>query len=608
MRIGLLLGMFFFLCFTAKTQQKPVHKEIGSVLEEMRIYNQNAWKRDSNAGYVLGRFTEDGYREEYRFYKKLADKLSRIQKNTLSFDDQVNLDLLQHEVLDHLATGRFQSYLNPILSDWGFHTSLAGRANTSFRTKKDAEAYIRLLNDVPRYVAENLALMRKGLERGISQPKAILQGYETTYRQHIVDTVERSVFWKPFAQKPTGIADDDWKDLQTAAKIAIRKNVIQAYRSIDAFFTNEYLPKTRTTLGASHFPEGTAFYEDRVRHYTTTSMTAEEVYAVGLKEVDRIKRAMDSVLRVVNFTGTLQEFIAYLRTDPKFYPKTGDDLLKEASFIAKKVDGKLPSLFGKLPRQPYTVTAVPDYLAPSFTTGRYSSAPINSTRPGEYWVNTYNLPSRTLYTLEALTLHESVPGHHLQIALAQELSHLPEFRRRLYINAFGEGWGLYSEYLGHEMGFYKDPYSLFGRLTYDMWRACRLVIDVGIHLKGWTREEAVRYLADHTALSLHEVNTEVNRYISWPGQALAYKIGEIKIKELRQKAEAELKEDFDVRSFHDMLHSNGSVTLSVLEKMTERFIREQKAKRKKPELVLHRKCGKLVRLPFWKTKSAILHV
>jgi uncharacterized protein (DUF885 family) len=300
-----------------------------------------------------------------------------------------------------------------------------------------------------------------------------------------------------------------------------------------------------------------------------------------LAEVERIRRQMDSVIKAVNFTGSFQEFISFLRTDERFYPKTGDALLKEASFIAKKADGKLPSLFGRLPRQPYTVAPVPDYLAPSFTTGRYSGAPINSNRSGEYWVNTYNLPSRTLYTLEALTLHEAVPGHHLQIALTQELHNLPEFRRNLYINAFGEGWGLYSEYLGHEMGFYKDPYSLFGRLTYEMWRACRLVIDVGLHTKGWSREQAVKYLADQTALSLHEVNTEVNRYISWPGQALAYKIGEIKIREMRRKAEEALKEQFDVRAFHDMVLSNGTVTLSVLERMTDRFIQQELKKKKR---------------------------
>jgi uncharacterized protein (DUF885 family) len=438
-----------------------------------------------------------------------------------------------------------------------------------------------MLADIPRYVDENLALMRKGLALGISQPKVILAGYEATYNQHIVDSVEASVFWKPFNKRPVGIEEKEWTTLQQMARPLVLKNAVGSFKKIQEFFSNEYLPKARTTLGAAEFPNGKAFYEDRVRHYTTTTLSSEEVYQIGLAEVARIKRQMDSVIRIVNYKGSFQEFVNHLRTDPKFYPKTGEDLLKEASFIAKKVDGKLPALFGKLPRQPYTVAPVPDYLAPTFTAGRYSGASISSTRAGEYWVNTFNLPSRTLYTLEALTLHEAVPGHHLQIALTQELESLPEFRKNFYINAFGEGWGLYSEYLGHEMGFYKDPYSLFGRLTYEMWRACRLVIDVGLHTKGWTREEAVKYLADHTALSLHEVNTEINRYISWPGQALAYKMGEIKIKEMRQKAEAALGTDFDVRAFHDMVLGNGTVTLSLLEKMTDRFIQQELKKKKR---------------------------
>ena len=281
---------------------------------------------------------------------------------------------------------------------------------------------------------------------------------------------------------------------------------------------------------------------------------------------------MNDVLKEVKFKGTLKAFITYLRNEPKFFAPTGDQLLKEASYIAKKADGMLPSLFGKLPRQPYNVEAVPDYLAPTYTAGRYSGSPIKSKNAGHYWVNTYNLKSRTLYTLESLTLHEAVPGHHLQAALTQELDSLPEFRRNLYINSFGEGWGLYSEWLGYEMGFYKDSYSRFGRLTYEMWRACRLVIDVAIHTKNWTRDQAVDYLASNTALSLHEVNTEINRYISWPGQALAYKIGELKIKELRQRAEKKLKDKFDVRFFHDMVLSQGTVTLAVLEKMVDYWI------------------------------------
>jgi len=280
-------------------------------------------------------------------------------------------------------------------------------------------------------------------------------------------------------------------------------------------------------------------------------------------------------MKQVKFSGSLHEFIDRLRSDPKFYVTSPEQLLKEATYIAKKADGQLPRFFALLPRQPYGVEPVPAHLAPTYTAGRYSGAAINSKKAGFYWVNTYDLKSRPLYALEALTLHEAVPGHHLQISLTKELQNLPEFRRNLYVNAFGEGWGLYSEFLGTEMGFYKDPYSLFGRLTYEMWRACRLVLDVALHTKGWTREQAVSYLSENTALSLHEVNTEINRYISWPGQALAYKIGELKIRELRKKAEDKLKDKFDIREFHGVLLSQGTVTLKILEQMVDKYIAEK---------------------------------
>jgi uncharacterized protein (DUF885 family) len=280
-------------------------------------------------------------------------------------------------------------------------------------------------------------------------------------------------------------------------------------------------------------------------------------------------------MKQVKYSGRLKQFISKLRTDPKFYVTSPEQLLKEAAYIAKKADGQLPKFFSLLPRQPYGVEPVPAHLAPTYTAGRYAGASINSKRAAHYWVNTYNLKSRPLYALEALTLHEAVPGHHLQISLTKELDKLPEFRRNLYVNAFGEGWGLYAEFLGTEMGFYKDPYSLFGRLTYEMWRACRLVLDVAIHTKGWTREQAVNYLSENTALSLHEVNTEINRYISWPGQALAYKMGELKIRELRKKAEDKLKDKFDIREFHSIVLSQGTVTLTILEQMVNRYIAER---------------------------------
>ncbi|GAB2451533.1 hypothetical protein GCM10011375_37040 [Hymenobacter qilianensis] len=564
-----------------RAQQQPVQKEIAAALAAIKDFEKQSWKRDSSSNQVLRSRTESSFAAKGRFYQKINAQLKAINQKSLSFDDQINLELLSHDVLDELAEYQFKSYLNPIQTDAGFHATLASRGNTIIHSKKDAEQYLILLKDIPRFVDENLQLMRLGIAAGITQPREVLNGYETSYTQHIVETAEQSVFWKPFATKPASISEADWAALQTTAKAVINKDVTSSYRKIKTFFDQEYLPKARPTLGASGFPDGRAYYEDRVRHFTTTNLTSEQVYQLGLKEVARIRGEMDNVIRDVKFKGNFKEFIAFLRTDPQFQPKTADALLKDAAYIAKTVEGKLPSLFGKLPRQPFTVVPVPEYLAPNYTAGRYSRAPISSTRAGEYWVNTSNLPNRTLYTLESLTLHEAVPGHHLQISLTQELTGLPEFRRNSYINAFGEGWGLYSEYLGHEMGFYKDPYSLFGRLTYEMWRACRLVIDVGIHSKGWTREQAVAYLADNTALSLHEVNTEVNRYILWPGQALAYKMGELKIKEMRQKAEVALKDDFDIRAFHDMVLSNGTVTLSILEKMTDRFIQEQQGKIKK---------------------------
>ena len=568
-----------FLFFNLLTQaQSGIDSRIQTIITDIHNYNQKEWLKDSSNGYLLRVFTEESLLNKYNFYKETQKKLLLIDRSKLAFDDQINIELLEHGIKDTLSIYEYKYYLNPLLSDVGFHTGIASRAYTTFSNLKDAQKYITLLQDVPRYVEDFLKLMRRGLTIGISQPDIIVIGLEPTYKSHIVDSIENSIFWKPFANRPFNIKEDDWNMLQANAGAAIKQKVIPSYRKIQSFFQNEYLPKTRKTLGASAFPQGGKFYEDRVRHYTTTDLSSEEVFQIGLKEVARIKSDMDKVITQVSFKGSFKEFISYLRTDTRFQPKSAEALLMEASYIAKKVDGKLPSLFGKLPRQPYTVAPVPEYLAPAYTTGRYSGAPIDSKRSGEYWVNTYNLPSRTLYTLEALTLHEAVPGHHLQIALTQELENLPPFRKNFYINAFGEGWGLYSEYLGHEMGFYKDPYSLFGRLTYEMWRACRLVIDVGIHTKNWTREQAVAYLADHTALSLYEVNTEINRYISWPGQALAYKIGEIKIKEMRAKAELALKEKFDVRAFHDMVLSNGTVTLSLLEKMTERFIIDQQRK------------------------------
>lgn len=572
MRIFFLFPLLILAAYVQAQPPQTKDSVINSILKSISDFRTKETKRDSTLNHPLGSNEEDDFLRRYRFFDSVNTALNKIDKNSLTADGKINLELLKYDVEEDVSTYTYKSYLNPILSDAGFHTGLASMGSQVLSSKKEFENYIQRLMDIPRFMDENIALMRKGLQLGICQPRSILDGYENTYEQHIVTDVEKSVFWKPFTKKPFAINEEDWKKLTTEGKQAVQQYAISGFRTLKTFFDKEYLPKTRTTIGASHFPNGLAFYQDRVHHYTTTDLTYEEIYQLGLKEVARIRKEMEEVLKEVKFKGTMKEFIAFLRTDPKFYATTPEQLLKEASFIAKKADGMLPLLFGKLPRQPYGVEPVPEHLAPTYTAGRYSGAPIASKRAGNYWVNTYDLKSRSLYNLEALTLHEAVPGHHLQIALTKEMTELPLFRRNLYVNAFGEGWGLYSEFLGTEMGFYKDPYARFGRLTYEMWRACRLVLDVALHTKGWTRQQGVDYLAENTALSLHEVNTEINRYISWPGQALAYKMGELKIKEMRKRAEEKLKDKFDVREFHDLVLSQGSVTLKILEEIVDNWI------------------------------------
>ena len=349
--------------------------------------------------------------------------------------------------------------------------------------------------------------------------------------------------------------------------------LINQYKKIKSYFEDEYFPNTRKGLGVSTVPNGKDFYQNRINYYTTsTGYTANDIHQIGLNEVARIKAEMQAIIDALGFEGSFSDFLKFLRTDEQFYPKTAKELLMFARDISKRIDAELPKFFKTLPRKPYGVVPVPEAIAPNYTAGRYSGSDSETTA-GFYWVNTYNLPSRTLYTIPALTAHEAVPGHHLQISLNKELPEtIPAFRRRLYLSAYGEGWGLYTEYLADEMGIYTTPYEKFGQLTYEMWRACRLVVDTGVHAKGWTREQMLDFMSENTALSIHEVTTETDRYISWPGQALSYKIGEIKIRELRKKAEETLGEKFDIREFHEVILEEGTVTLSILEKRMNNYI------------------------------------
>jgi uncharacterized protein (DUF885 family) len=514
-----------------------------------------------------------------QFYRELLGKLEKIERAQLRHDDQINFDIFKMQLQGNLDDFEYKTYLIPFTVDAGFHIGFARLPNQMpFAVARDYENYIKRLQAFPEYVAQHIDLLKEGLKIGMTMPQVVLQGFDVTMVTHVVDDPAQSVFYAPLAKFPATIPVDEQNRLIVAGVEAIRESIVPAYRRLLEFMTNEYIPNARTSIGASELPNGRDYYAQRIRHFTTLDMSVDEVHQLGLSEVQRIRSEMMEIIKQVGFTGDFAAFLKFLRTDPQFYAKTPEELLKEACYIAKRMDAKLPALFKTLPRLPYGVQAVPAHLAPKYTGGRYVGPALGSTEPGYYWVNTYALENRPLYVLESLTLHEAVPGHHLQTALARELEGLPNFRRFLYLSAFGEGWGLYSERLGLEAGFYTNPYSNFGRLTYEMWRACRLVVDTGIHAKGWSREQAMDFMASNTALSLHEVRTETDRYISWPGQALAYKIGELKIRELRRKAEDALGEKFDVREFHDEVLRNGAIPLSVLESEVMAYIQVKQAK------------------------------
>lgn len=506
-------------------------------------------------------------------------ELEAIDRSRLSGQDLVTYDVLAWHLKVNIEDWEVGQHRFPITSDSGFHTDIARLGDgLRFASTRDYENYIARLRLLPTYFEQHIEMLRDGIRAGMVLPRISLEGYDVTITAHVVESAEKSLFWTPFEQFPPGVPEADRSRLQAAGRAAILEAAVPPFAAFRDFLHEEYLPASRDTVGASAMKGGAAYYDQRVRYYTTLDLTADQVHQKGLEEVARIRAEMQQVIDKVGFKGSFADFLAFLRTDPRFYAKTPQELMERAAFLAKKADAKLPAFFGKLPRLPYGVEPVPDYLAPVYTAGRYAPAARGSKQAGTYWVNTYALDKRPLYALESLTLHEAVPGHHLQGALAQELENVPQFRRDLYISAFGEGWGLYSERLGIEMGFYTDPYADFGRLTYEMWRAARLVVDTGMHAKGWTRDQALDYLASNTALSLHEVKTEIDRYIAWPGQALSYKIGELHIRALRARAEKELGPRFDIRVFHDKILENGAVPLPVLTNTIEAWIAEEKKK------------------------------
>lgn len=501
-------------------------------------------------------------------WQQVLKQLDGIDVKQLSPEEQINYAVYRAQIQNLLAAQQFKQWQMPFNSDSAFWSDVGYELDSdNLHSLKDYRNYLDRLGQVPAYFSQEIDNMRDGLARGFSVPREVLNGRDVSIASvaELKDPTQSS-FYKPFLKLPDNIEPVDAEQLRKQARALIADKIIPAYAQLLGFFRNEYVPKARTTLAAEKMPDGEAWYRQQIIEYTTLDVTPGAVHEVGLNLVAKLHDDMVKTMQETGFKGSFADFLHYLRTDPQFYAKTPDELLMRTAWVAKQVDAQLGRYFGRLPRQRFAIVPVPDDIAPYYTSGRGGAS--------TYLVNTYDLPSRPLYNMPALTLHESMPGHSLQLALAQEQHDQPDFRRNGYISAYGEGWGLYSEYLGNEMGIYKTPYERFGYLTYQMWRACRLVVDTGIHHLGWTRQQAIDYMTQNTALSDREIANEVDRYISWPGQALSYELGYLKLLELRKKAEQDLGPKFDIRHFHDTVLALGSVPLPVLEKRIDRFIAE----------------------------------
>lgn len=547
-------------------------EEFHAILAEHR---QNAeteqvfFRRDPDAWRMngeLAEFTAEARERRREFNEAILARLEAIDVGDLDPNDQVSYRLFLYERLTERDSYSQKDHFFPFSSLTGYHTYFAeAPAAMSFLSADDYEKYLVSLADFPRYNREQIALLREAISAGYTHYCESIAGYEETISVHIVDDVTESGLYLPFANFPLQVSEEQRADFTARGVELIESSVIAGYQELLDFYLSEYLPACRQTVGITTLDGGSEYYEYLIRYYTTTDMSPDEIHRLGLAEVERIRGEMDAIIRQVGFDGDFREFLDYLRTEPRFYAKSESEFLGRAALISKIAEGLLPKYFGLLPRNTYSIKANPSRGA------FYQPSTGDGTTSGTYFLGVTNLDSRPLYTLEALTLHETVPGHHLQTALAMELE-LPEFRRQLYHSAYGEGWGLYSEFLGREMGLYQDPYSDFGRLTFEAWRACRLVVDTGLHAFGWSRREAIDYMLANTALSERGVTSEIDRYITWPAQALSYKIGELKIKELRNKAEEALGDDFDLREFHDTVLGNGSLPIAVLEEIVDAWI------------------------------------
>lgn len=504
--------------------------------------------------------------ERLVYWQRVLKQLDALDVGRLSPANQVNYAVYHRQIANRVAGQKFKVWQMPFNSDSAFWADIHYQLEEpALRTADDYQHYLVQLEQIPAYFDQQIDNMRLGLKRGFSVPRAVLDGRDASIAAEAdLAKPTRSRFYRPLEHLPSGIDDEKAQELRGKAQRIIRDEVIPAYAKLLAFFRDEYLPQARKTLAAEDLPDGKAYYRQQILEYTTLDQSPDVIHKTGLEQVARIHAEMLKTMADAGFQGSFAEFLHFLRSDPRFYARTPQELLDKSAWVAKQVDGQMARFFGHLPRSRFTIKPVPAAIAPYYTSGRGG--------PDVYLVNTYDLKSRPLFNMPALTLHESYPGHALQLQLAREASGQPEFRRDGYISAYGEGWGLYSEFLGKEMGIYDTPYKRFGFLTYQMWRACRLVVDTGIHHMGWGRQQAIDYMMKNTALSQREVENEIDRYISWPGQALSYELGYLEIRRLRAKASKALGDKFDLRHFHDTLLSTGSVPLPVLARRIDRFI------------------------------------
>ncbi|MEM8528194.1 MAG: DUF885 domain-containing protein [Bacteroidota bacterium] len=566
MRAYRLLFALAFLFTTCKTTQTATSSPSNPLDGIIRQYEQIGSSSERPSWVNLSDTSLQAQRTEI---SNLLVAIDKITPDQLSKNDRINLDVLQFSLEDQLYHLDFQSHLFPLNAEGGFLTGVLYRLQYyRIGDERDYDNYLHLLSTLPDYFEHRKAQMQRGQSLGKSSPKLVVRNCMSIIEQVLETDTESLFFFDPIKGQEAR---------ETEVGQLLKDKVLPAYVAFHDFLESDYLPKAPEKVGISGITDGKDFYEQRVRYFTTLDMTPKEVFETGQREVKRIRAEMEAIIAEVGFEGSFADFIEFLRTDEQFYAKTPAELMKEAAWITKRMEGKLPQYFNKLPRMPLTVSPVPASIAPTYTAGRYSRGSYGQRKAGQYWVNTFKLESRPLYALPALSLHEGVPGHHTQIMLAAEMDDIPDFRRNTYFSAFGEGWALYTEFLGKEAEMYETPYEDFGRLVYEMWRACRLVVDPGMHYFDWTRREAFDFMASNTALSLHEVNTEIDRYIGWPGQAVSYKIGELKIKELRRRAEQELASNFNIRSFHDFVLSNGAVPLRTLERLFEEWLDREKS-------------------------------